>query len=44
MLPSTPPNDPKKPTPTRIGIWVVVGGIGAYFLLSGIIGIINGGG
>ena len=41
MLP--PENDPKRPSGTRIGIWLVVGAIGAYFLISGIIGIVNGG-
>lgn len=27
----------------RIAIWVIVGGIGAYLLLSGVIGIISKG-
>jgi hypothetical protein len=31
------------PSAARIGIWVVVGVIGAYMLISGIIGIIGGG-
>jgi hypothetical protein len=43
MFPNNTP-DPKKPSATRIGIWVVVGGIGAYMLLSGIIGIVSQGG
>ncbi|MFG6475325.1 hypothetical protein ACFXP7_02955 [Microbacterium sp. P06] len=43
MLPSTPDQDPKKPTPTRIGIWVVVTCVALYFLISGVIGILNGG-
>ena len=32
------------PSPARIGIWVIVGIIGAYMLISGVIGIIGGGG
>jgi hypothetical protein len=43
MLPSSPDNDPKKPSPTRIGIWLVVGGIAAYFLISGVVGILTPG-
>lgn len=31
-------------TPTRIGIWVVVAGIGLYMIVSGLIGVINAGG
>ena len=31
--------DPKKITPTRMAIWVLVGGFGLYTLLNGIIGI-----
>lgn len=34
----------KGPTSSRIAIWVVVGGIGAYLLISGIIGIVSRGG
>ncbi|WP_263405855.1 hypothetical protein [Microbacterium radiodurans] len=34
----------KRPSSARIAIWVVVGGIGAYLLLSGIIGILARGG
>lgn len=41
MLPSE--NDPKRPSGTRIGIWLVVTAIGAYFLISGIVGIVSGG-
>jgi hypothetical protein len=37
-------NEPKPPSMNRIAIWVIVGAIGAYFLISGIIGIITGGG
>ncbi len=36
-------DDRNKPSPARVGIWIVVGGIGAFMLLSGIIGIIAGG-
>lgn len=39
-----PQNDPKKPSPTRVGIWLVVGAVGVYMLLSGIIGIVSAGG
>jgi hypothetical protein len=35
------PKDPKKPSMNRIAIWVIVGGIGAYLLLSGIWGILT---
>jgi len=40
---SLPPgNDPQKPkiTSTRIVIWLVVGGIALYLIISGIAGII----
>jgi len=40
---STPEPASKKPSPTRIAIWVVVGAVGLYMLGSGIIGIIAGG-
>jgi len=30
-------------TPTRIGIWVVVGGIGLYMIVSGLMGALGGG-
>ncbi|TDW29910.1 hypothetical protein [Cryobacterium psychrophilum] len=36
-----PDKDPKTPSMNRIVIWVVVGGIGAYSLLSGIMGLID---
>ena len=39
---SLEPED-QRPSPARVAIWVVVGGIGAYFLISGILGIISGG-
>jgi len=37
-----PGDDDKKPTISfaRIAIWVIVGGIGAYLLISGIVGIL----
>lgn len=37
-------NDPRKPSITRIAIWLVAGGIGLYFIGSGIYGIITQGG
>ncbi|MCU1420065.1 MAG: hypothetical protein JWR57_1234 [Mycetocola sp.] len=45
-LPDDELRDKSKPNPpsmNRIAIWLVVGGIGVYFLLSGIIGIVSGG-
>ncbi|WP_159501539.1 hypothetical protein [Microbacterium sp. 18062] len=39
-----PGNDPKKPSPARVGIWLVVGAVGVYMLASGVIGIVSGGG
>jgi len=36
-----PDKDPKKPSMNRIAMWVIVGGVGVYFLLSGVIGLIN---
>jgi len=36
-----PDKDPRKPSTNRIVIWVIVGGVGVYFLLSGVIGLIN---
>jgi hypothetical protein len=42
VLPERP--DPKKPSPTRVGIWIVVAGIGVYMLGTGIFGILAGGG
>lgn len=38
-----PGNDPKKPSPARIGVWLVVGAVGVYMVASGVIGIISGG-
>lgn len=37
------PGDGKQPSSTRIAIWVVVAGVGAYFLITGIIGILTPG-
>jgi hypothetical protein len=34
------PNKPKPPSMTRIAIWVIVGGFGAYLVISGILGIL----
>lgn len=31
-------------TPTRVGIWVVVAGIGLYMIVSGLLGVFSGGG
>lgn len=39
-----PGDGPKKPSPARIGIWLVVSAVGVYMLASGVIGIIAGGG
>jgi hypothetical protein len=36
--------DDKKISPARIAIWVIVGGIGLYLVISGAIGIIVKGG
>ncbi|GLK16944.1 hypothetical protein [Herbiconiux flava] len=33
--------DPNKPTPTRIAIWIIVGGVGLYLVGSGIFGILT---
>ncbi|GHD45504.1 hypothetical protein [Mycetocola manganoxydans] len=37
------PKDPRKPSTNRVIIWIIVGGIGAYLVISGVIGIISGG-
>lgn len=40
-------DDPEKKrgvTPTRIGIWVVVGAIGLYMVVSGVVGALTAGG
>ncbi|MCR2799935.1 MULTISPECIES: hypothetical protein [unclassified Microbacterium] len=37
--------DPEKnrPSPARVGVWLVVSAVGLYMLASGIIGIVSGG-
>ncbi|MEA9986192.1 MULTISPECIES: hypothetical protein [Subtercola] len=35
------PGDPKKPSTSRIAIWIGVAAVGAYFLINGIVGIIS---
>jgi hypothetical protein len=37
-------NTPKPPSMNRIALWVVVGAIGIYFLGSGLVSILGGGG
>jgi len=37
------PKDPKKASPTRIAVWVFVVLVGGYFVITGIIGVINNG-
>ncbi|MFB2583258.1 hypothetical protein ACEXQD_18575 [Herbiconiux sp. P15] len=37
-------NDPRKPTMTRVAIWLVAGGFGLYLLGSGIFQLITQGG
>lgn len=34
-------NTPKPPSFNRVAIWVVVSAIGAYFVISGLIGILS---
>jgi hypothetical protein len=37
----TPPRRPdERPSPARMTVWIAVGGIGIFLLVSGIIGII----
>lgn len=36
-------NTPKPPSMNRIAIWVIVGGVGAYLVLTGVIGILTKG-
>ncbi|MFH8251956.1 hypothetical protein ACH3VR_16445 [Microbacterium sp. B2969] len=40
------PDPEKRPgvSPTRIGIWIVVSAVGLYMIVSGLMGVINGGG
>jgi hypothetical protein len=42
MSDNTPklPGEKPKITPTRVLLWVLVGGVGVFLLVSGIIGII----
>ena len=37
------PKDPKKPTTTRIVLWVAVAGVALYSIIQGAIGIIANG-
>lgn len=37
-------NEPKRPSPGRIGVWIVVSAIGVYLVASGVIGILSAGG
>jgi len=45
-LPPAPSDKPKPGVPTwrRVAIWVIVGGIGLYLVISGVVGIIAKGG
>lgn len=36
-------NDPKKISQNRIILWVIVGGIGLYLVISGLSGVVAGG-
>jgi len=36
--------DSQGPSPARITIWIIAGGVGVYFVVSGIIGILTSGG
>lgn len=36
-----PPGGRKPPSMNRIALWVIVGGVGVYFLGSGIIGLLS---
>jgi hypothetical protein len=44
--PDRPPGEPQRrgPSPTRILIWVVVGGIAIYLIINGVIGVVQKGG
>ena len=37
------PKDPKKPTTTRLVLWIAVAAIGVYSILQGIVGIVQHG-
>ncbi|MFF2371850.1 hypothetical protein [Agromyces sp. NPDC058110] len=36
-----PDPDPKRPSNTRVAIWIIVGAVGAYLLGSGIWGLLT---
>jgi hypothetical protein len=36
-----PKHDPRKPTPTRIALWVLVGGVGVYSIVQGVVGLLQ---
>jgi hypothetical protein len=38
------PKKPKGPSTSRVAIWIIVGAIGLYMVVSGLIGIITKGG
>lgn len=38
------PRDPKKPSTTRVAIWIIVGAIGLYLVGSGVWGLVTTGG
>ena len=44
LPPSKKPDDPRVPTWRRVAIWVIVGGIGLYLVITGVVGIIAKGG
>lgn len=35
--------DPKKLSATRVALWVLVGGFGLYYVISGIVGVLQHG-
>lgn len=37
------PDRDSRISPTRIGIWVVVAGVGLYMLIAGLVGALSGG-
>lgn len=37
------PKDPKKPTTTRLVLWIAVAGVGVYSIIQGIIGVVQHG-
>ena len=44
LPPSNKPVDPRVPSWRRIVIWIIVGGVGLYLVISGILGILAKGG